>query len=51
MLINIDNSKKSTKSSTEHCNYKRFCLLQNVLQKVPFFFFKAILYIAQGFLY
>ena len=37
-LINIDNSKKSTKLSTKHCNSEKFCVLQNVLPNVLFLF-------------
>ena len=36
--INIDNSNKSTKLSTKHCNSKTFWVLWNVLQNVLFFF-------------
>ena len=41
-LINVDSSEKSTKSSNKHCNSKRFCILQNVLQTVTFFLHKFI---------
>ena len=37
-FINIDNFKKSTTSSTKHCNSKIFCILQIFLQNVFFFF-------------
>ena len=33
-FINIDNLKKSTTSSTKHCNSKIFCILQIFLQNV-----------------
>ena len=39
LFIKIDNFKKSTKSSTKNCNSKTFCILQNVLRNVFFFFF------------
>ena len=38
VFINIDNFKKSTKSSTKNCNSKTFCILQNVLRNVFFYF-------------
>ena len=47
-LINIDNCKISSKSSTEHCNFKIFPKLRNVLQNVLFFFTTLSL---QNFLY
>ena len=30
-ILNFYNSKKSTKSSTKHCNFKKFCILLNIL--------------------
>ena len=36
--IIIDNFKKSTKSSTKHCNSKNFHLLRNILQNIFFFY-------------
>ena len=53
-LINIDNSKKSTKSPTKQCNSEKYCILQNVLENVLFFFTnlsQGDFYIAKGFLY
>ena len=35
--LNIDNSKKSTKLSTKHCNSEKFCVLRNVLENILFF--------------
>ena len=37
-MTNIDNPKKSTKSSTKRQNSKKFCILQNILQNVLFLF-------------
>ena len=41
-MINIDNSKNSTKSSTKHGNSKKFHILQDVLQNVLLFHQKFI---------
>ena len=30
-ILNFYNSKKSTKSSTKHCNFKKFYILLNIL--------------------
>ena len=48
VLINSDTRKKSTKSSTKHCNSKKFCILQNASQNVLFFLHK---FISRQFLY
>ena len=54
VLINSDTCKKSTKSSTKHCNAKKFRILQNVSQNVLFFFTnlsQGNFYITRGFLH
>ena len=38
----MDNFKKSTKSITKHCNFKRFHVLGNALQNFTFFLHKFI---------
>ena len=35
-IDNINNSKKSTKSSTKHCNSKKFRILRSILRHVLF---------------
>ena len=41
-LMNIDNFKKPTRSSTKHCNSRNFSILQKVLQNVLSFLHKFI---------